>query len=123
MPAHLSDVEEEVTGIWHDVLKPRDVKVFGVPIERIVLHVERWMLSESNIEMLVELSSGISSGKFYYIVFQRKINPKRTRSRSPKENGLVHEKRLQSKLERLDRVNKAFEDPEVFENIKVREFT
>ena len=64
-------------------MQPRDLKVFGVPKERLVLHVERWSINQANIEFLVELSSGISSGKFYFVVFQRKITPKKTCDRSP----------------------------------------
>ena len=38
-------------------MKPRNVKVFGVPNERSVLHVERWPVQDDNIELLVEIST------------------------------------------------------------------
>ena len=44
---------------------------------------ENGLSLQANIEFLVELSSGISSGKFYFVVFQRKITPKKTCDRSP----------------------------------------
>jgi hypothetical protein len=76
--------------IWDLSLKPRNIKVFGVPNERSVLHVEQWPLPDDNIELLVELSTTASSGKFFFVVFLRKLLPFKSQSKSRSPAKYLH---------------------------------
>jgi hypothetical protein len=84
MPREDSDI------IWNLELKPRNIKVFGVPNERAVLHVEKWPLTDDNIELLVELSITPTSGKFFFVVFLRKLLPFKSESKSKSPAKYIH---------------------------------
>ena len=58
MSSALTNGEEgESDDIWSYSFKSRNIKVFGVPNERQVVHVEVQTLAKANVEMLTELSS------------------------------------------------------------------
>ena len=82
--------EDDPDVIWNTDLKPRKIKVFGVPNERSVLHVENWPVPNDNIELLAELSITPSSGKFFFVVFLRKLLPFKSESKSRSPVKYIH---------------------------------
>ena len=99
----MMETNTEGDDIWSYSLKPRNVKVFGVPNERQVVHVEIQTLPESNVELLTELSP-TPTGKFFIVVFQRKLLPFK-KGPSP----VAINRKKPSIIQELNRYNKGLE--------------